>query len=1152
MKKNLIKIAIFFLCLVFMMPITSVQATTTKNILFLSSYTYEWPSTKGQIKGYESIMDGKANTHYYFMDTKNVAIDIADKRTYGAVTQLMKTQKYDLIVIADDAALGFATKYHDELFANVPMVYSGINNANNAQLAHQKYKNMTGLIETYPIADTIKIASKIQTDAKNVVAILDDTLTGKGAYDQFMAVKSQFPSLKFSTLDTSLLTKKEIQNQVSHYTDDTILLYLLVSEDKEGNTYSFYDGVSLFYKAAKIPIFHADESGVGDGLFGGCLISYTKMGKMAGNMVEKIFKGTSPSSIDVKTMPSVYMFDENLVKKYSIDESLLPKGTIYVNQEVSFFEKHKDVVVPLSIVILFLIAGLVLTFSNNRHRKHLNDKLAEKENLLLEAISRSAMSFWIYYPATHIADTTEVLPSFKRSLSNGNIIENYPQCNVDDQIVYPEDINAYLKAFHKIDAGEKESAATVRVLQEGHYVWFDMHLTSLYDETGKQTKVICTAINIQKQKEAEFRFSRFNEDVVKKAGNFLYTYRLNLTQNICFEGTSSYASLLRLGRGHTVDSLFQAIIRYDAKNTDIIREFNRNTLMNAFNSGIIEVNHDHRCLVDEYGIIWIRTYIHMNENPTTGDIECLMYSININDSRILQSIIDDAIELDYDFMALINASSKSLTTFSDRGNKNLSFLYQQPNYEEAMQVALDLYIKEEDQEKFLHDYAIPTILMNLENENDYISYMNMTVGERHLIKKLRFSYIDKENKNILLTETDVTDVYEKERKANEDLKKALDEAKEANEAKSDFLSNISHDMRTPLNGILGFTSLALENKDEKVREDYLNKIKVSGDLLLNLINDTLELSRIESGKIILKEEVIESQKLLESVTTGIQAMAEEKEIIFTTDVDQDIPDYILGDELKLQEVVLNLLSNAMKFTHPHGHVHLAIHYHDNDHYEIIVKDDGIGISKQFLKHIGEPFMQENDPTIKNVTGTGLGLSIVKKIITMMNGELLVKSKKGYGSTFTVRLKIPRVDKGGASSIKEVKLLENLKEKKILLCEDNILNSEIAKTILEKNGMIVTTAFNGQEGVELFEASALHEYEAILMDLRMPVMNGYQAAQAIRELSRADAKDIPIIALTADAFEENKKQALEAGMNGFIIKPINVTTLLEELSHCIKA
>jgi CheY-like chemotaxis protein len=340
-------------------------------------------------------------------------------------------------------------------------------------------------------------------------------------------------------------------------------------------------------------------------------------------------------------------------------------------------------------------------------------------------------------------------------------------------------------------------------------------------------------------------------------------------------------------------------------------------------------------------------------------------------------------------------------------------------------------------------------------------------------------------------------------------------------------------------------------------KDYLSKIKVSGSLLLDLVNDTLMLSRIESGKMVINPDVVDFNRMIHHITVPIRANANVKGIQFELETVGIPANLVLHmDRLNTQKIFLNLLGNAIKFTPEGGSVLFRIEAFDNPefgtNYRFTVKDTGIGIGKDFLSKLYEPFTQEH-ASDANSLGTGLGLSIVKQLINLMGGRITVQSEVGRGTEFTVYLYFEIAqDKAKANrTLPNHSEDKDLRGKKILLCEDNYLNTEIAKTVLEMQGLLVTCAANGKIGSDIFAASMPGEYDAILMDLRMPVMDGYEATEAIRKMNRPDAKTVPIIALTADVYEKDKKKTTEMGMNGHVSKPLDPAFLFSELRRLCK-
>lgn len=393
----------------------------------------------------------------------------------------------------------------------------------------------------------------------------------------------------------------------------------------------------------------------------------------------------------------------------------------------------------------------------------------------------------------------------------------------------------------------------------------------------------------------------------------------------------------------------------------------------------------------------------------------------------------------------------------------------------------------------------------------------------------------------------------------EKIERAAKRAEEASEAKTRFLFNMSHNIRTPMNAIIGFSDLLEKHLDDKEKvHDYIKKIQLSGSFLLSLINYVLEMARIESGKATLRTEVGDAQELLGALNAVFEPAVEKKRLKYNCTLDVEHR-FIICDVTKVREIVLNIISNSVKYTPEGGSVTVQIKEIPWEKegwtaYRILVEDTGIGMGAEYLPHIFEEFTRERTSTESKVVGAGLGLPIVKALIDLMGGTIQVESERGKGSKFEVILpfEIASEEEVKDSYVKkEEKLYNRSKEKRILLAEDNELNAEIAITILEENGFKVERAEDGCKCVELFSEKPAGYYSTILMDIQMPNMDGYTASRKIRGMEREDAKAIPIIALTANAFDEDRNKAFAAGMNGHIAKPIDVGRMVRSIGALVK-
>ncbi|MGN0703407.1 MAG: ATP-binding protein [Lentihominibacter sp.] len=501
------------------------------------------------------------------------------------------------------------------------------------------------------------------------------------------------------------------------------------------------------------------------------------------------------------------------------------------------------------------------------------------------------------------------------------------------------------------------------------------------------------------------------------------------------------------------------------------------------------------------------------------------------------------------FNMLVNNTSEIFVMIS--ASDDYSVEYISPNMEKLLGIPEDeLYSDIHRLNQEIPGYDWDELRKELDrlplNETLHQSHqrLNEKTGEvRWYNETLYYLTIDGQEK-LLLVMTDQTE----ERKRRSQLEQALDLARSATQAKSDFLANMSHDIRTPMNAVIGFAGLLERNADNpsKVR-DYITKITASGQHMQSLINDILDMSRIENGKMTLNENVFSLDELLEEVDAVIQPQVMARQQIFAISSDEITQDVYIGDSARIRQILLNLLTNAVKYTPERGRIRLSVSETDRLTDDFVglcfkVSDTGIGISEEYIDKIFDPFSRERNSTVSGIQGTGLGMSITRSLVELMGGSISAESRLGEGSVFTVSLHLrcgqaPDIsqDENGESS-------DSLEGMNILIAEDTPMNMDIILDLLEMYGARCITAVNGREALEKFEASSPGDIHIVLMDIQMPVMNGYEASERIRNCSHPDAHIIPIIAMTANAFADDIQKCLDAGMDAHIAKPLNIVKL----------
>ncbi len=531
-----------------------------------------------------------------------------------------------------------------------------------------------------------------------------------------------------------------------------------------------------------------------------------------------------------------------------------------------------------------------------------------------------------------------------------------------------------------------------------------------------------------------------------------------------------------------------------------------------------------------------------------------------------QKELIQALSIDYNFVCFFNLDTGMGTLLRnniENGSLLNPLLGREISIEESMELYIQNYVFEEDREMMRQVSSRKMLLEELLEKRTF--YTNYRVGQQGGTKYFQMKAVRagswNESRGIVLGIRNIDEETRTEMQRMGQLEDALSQAKKASKAKSVFLSNMSHDIRTPMNAIVGFTNLAITHIDKKEQvEEYLEKIKSSGNHLLNLINDVLDMSHIESGKMHIEEKVYSLPEIMSGLQNIIQADVDAKQLSLQMESVNVTDEEIYCDKLRLDQVLLNLLSNAVKYTENGGSIYVKVTetpgtmkgYAD---YEFIIKDTGLGMSESFVAQIFEPFKREENSTISGIQGTGLGMAITKNIVEMMGGSISVKSEKGVGSEFTVFFTF-RINTG-ARIYSEREEMQNSKKQlaevhtgRILLAEDVELNQEIAATILGDAGFEVEIAGNGQIAVDMLQKSEPGYYQVILMDVQMPVMNGYEATKSIRAMENKELASIPIVAMTANAFEEDKQEALKSGMNGHIAKPIDIDVLFGVLREIL--
>lgn len=674
--------------------------------------------------------------------------------------------------------------------------------------------------------------------------------------------------------------------------------------------------------------------------------------------------------------------------------------------------------------------------------------------------------------------------------------------------------------------------------------------------------------NLQKEKlEAAYKkTSEIESTLLALCNDYNIVYLCDL-ENDSLRVIKDTYSLINANLEHSYSSVlstFQSIESLKKDNENYLDCLKREHLMETMQ------NQDELSLQFRFKEIYMETRIV--KVPSDHGVKVILGSRNINDivkkreeqnkqlqdalivERTFNNIIR-AIGSIYMGIATINLVDKTYMILS---NKNLDKDIFKPHSTGSIEQLKDIFVNMNAAHKYKDDvleFINFTTLPDRMKDKQMISMELEGISGRWYTCSFIVEKKDKDGNitDVLMTISDIDEIKHKELEVKEKLKEAAEKANQANVAKTNFLRRMSHDIRTPLNGIVGMINLAQRygNDKEKLYE-CKEKVLTSLDYLLSLINDILDMSKVESNALVLEPKPFDLIETLNSIIAIIETSANEHNIQFIGGKSLSyIPHrYFIGSQEYLNRLLMNIASNAIKYNKENGSITLYCkEISSNENMALIqfvCSDTGLGMSEEFQKHAFEPFTCEGKATITGYSGTGLGLSIVKDIVDIMDGSIEMDSKENVGTTFVVTIPL-QMDSNPKIKVQTNEKELNLSGKKALLVEDNEINLEIATIMLQDLGLIVTPAQNGKEALDIFEQSDTHTFDYIFMDVMMPVMDGLEATKRIRSLNREDAKTTPIIALSANAFKDDIKECLDAGMNAHVAKPIDVHALKEELS-----
>lgn len=799
-------------------------------------------------------------------------------------------------------------------------------------------------------------------------------------------------------------------------------------------------------------------------------------------------------------------------------------------------------------------------YTNIQEQKKAEAQLKENQRRYEKTVDSLQIRMWTYdlQGKRVIMGDNGATEDFLKHNCLPKVFDNAPASILD--MIKPEDHAKILKMYEQVQNGMDASCE----------VWYKQRpgieptcqrqsYHVIKNEDGKPVLAYGVGRNITAEKKLEELYSREMEYLHNNSDESLISKgHYNLTKNVILDYESRIEEpQLTFQPGMSYDHGYREMltVAYDEEERHKIAEtIDRQKLIARNQEGETTATFQFRKDVPDDKPIWISVTVHSYTSPTSGDVELFSYAYDITERMLMETVMKMISQYGLDFVGLINVKANTFELLLKSDQVQYPAVHQKVDFDTYRNYACTHYLTGMDKEHILQmtrvDHIIRLLNMPLSHT---VTFLTKEEGKTYC-KQLDIVWLDEKKTNILLVRTDVTPSYDRDQLQLARIEATRLEAVKANEAKSTFLSSMSHDLRTPLNGVLGFTSFALKENDPAKKQNYLEKIQSSGKLLLDLVNDTLELSRIESGKAVLEEEAVNEADLVPAIVSSLRPSAELKGITLKEDYHLLANRTIWCDKLKAEKIVLNLLSNAIKYTPEGGTVSIGFQTGPEDmpscRYSLCIEDNGIGMSHEFMARMFEPFSQEKRAESLKTPGTGLGLSIVKKYVDLMQGRIEVSSQIHKGTRWVISLPIGEASQQIVREKKAAVTEAAFDGKKVLLCEDNYMNREIAGMILKEKGVIIEEAENGESGLLKFESSPAGYYDAILMDMCMPVMDGPSAVQKIRCLPRADAERIPIIAMSADVFEESIHRAEKAGMDAYVTKPIDPEKLFTTLGRLL--